>query len=127
MRELNKNNRLPFRYSKIGRWWGKNTKKAETEIDIMAVDNTSKNYIIGECKFKNKHMGVSDLNDLKAKYTPVGDVKIYYYLFSKLGFTKELLELQKINSNIFTIGLADIVRLTSGYPQEKKSVFVFDN
>ena len=76
MRELNKNNRLPFRYSKIGRWWGKNTKKIETEIDIMAVDSASKNYIIGECKFKNKQMGISDLNDLRAKYTPVGDMNI---------------------------------------------------
>ena len=112
MRELNKNNRLPFRYSKIGRWWGKTTKKTETEIDIMAVNNTSKNYIIGECKFKNKQMGISDLDDLRAKYTPSGDVTIYYYLFSKTGFTKELLELRESNFNIFTVSLVDLVHLT---------------
>ena len=110
MRELNKRSGLPFRYSKIGRWWGKNSKNAETEIDIMAVNNALKNYIIGECKFKTKQFDVSDFNNLKSKYTPANDYsKIYYYLFSKSGFTKELLELQENSTNIFAVNLSSVV------------------
>jgi len=111
MRELNKNGRLPFRYSKIGRQWGKNSKAAETEIDIMALDSVSKNYIIGECKFRNSLFDISDFNNLQAKYVPAGDAKIYYYLFSKSGFSQSLLELAENSGNIYTVGLSDIVNL----------------
>lgn len=109
MRELNKNGKLPFRYSKIGRWRGKNSKRIETEIDIMAIDNKAKYYIIGECKFRNKLFDISDFNDLKAKYIPADDSKIYYYLFSKSGFADNLLELQNNSDNIFIVNLADII------------------
>jgi len=114
MRALNKKNRLPFRYSKIGRWWSKTLKSTETEIDIMAVDNISKNYIIGECKFRNKLFDMSDFNNLNSKYIPGNnDSKIYYYLFSKSGFTEDVLKLRDTNDNIFTVNLPDIVNLVS--------------
>jgi AAA+ ATPase superfamily predicted ATPase len=110
MRELNKRGELPFRYSKIGRWRGKTSKNAETEIDIMAIDSKSKSYIIGECKFRNKLFDISDFNGLQSKYTPTsGDSKIYYYLFSKSGFTEDLLELRESSTNIFPVDLSDIV------------------
>ena len=71
IREKNRKGELSFRASKLGRWWGKlnetvatdNGKVKQTsvdsEIDILAVDAKSENYILGECKFRNSAMVAS--------------------------------------------------------------------
>lgn len=56
VREMQKANALPFRYSQMGRWWGKTTVRRkeekreiqETEIDILAVSKHAKQYLVGE-------------------------------------------------------------------------------
>lgn len=94
IRNLNMHNQLPFRYSQIGRWWEKGK-----EIDIMAIDNQRKNFILGECKFKNSDFNVSDFINLKAKYNPKNEnAKLYYCLFSKSGFSGELQRMSKKES-----------------------------
>ena len=52
VREMQKKNELPFRYAKMGRWFGKTTvrdekaasglRTAETEIDILCIDRGAK-------------------------------------------------------------------------------------
>jgi AAA+ ATPase superfamily predicted ATPase len=49
LRELNTQNKLPFAFSKIGRWWRKGS-----EIDIVAFNEDSKNILFGECKWQNR-------------------------------------------------------------------------
>lgn len=94
LRKLNMHNQLPFRYSQIGRWWEKGK-----ELDIMAIDNERKNFILGECKFKNSIFSVSDYNNLKSKFSPRNEnTKLYYYLFSRNGFTDELQRISKEES-----------------------------
>jgi AAA+ ATPase superfamily predicted ATPase len=94
LRKLNMHNQLPFRYSQIGRWWEKGK-----ELDIMAIDNERKNFILGECKFKNSIFSVSDYNNLKSKFSPRNEnTKLYYYLFSRSGFTEELQRISKEES-----------------------------
>ncbi|WP_461205033.1 ATP-binding protein [Clostridium sp. DL1XJH146] len=104
MRGLNKELKLPFRFSKIGRWWNK-----KDEIDVVAFDNKG-NGIFGECKWKNSNMGVKDLNSLKEKSTSVKGnyTNKYYYLFSKSGFNEELIELAKIDKNVELVDLGRI-------------------
>ena len=48
--------------------------------------------IIGECKFKNKAIGLKELENLKVKATsiPTRGRKIIYLLASKAGFTIDL-------------------------------------
>lgn len=85
---------LPFVPKVIGKWWG-NVKNdgnyIESEVDIIGYDN--KNILIGECKYKNKLIGIKELENLinKAKYINTGNRKVYYLLASKKGFTTELL------------------------------------
>ena len=62
VREMQKKNELPFRYNKMGRWIGKTTVRdnnavnglrvAETEIDLLGIGRGAKEYLVGECKFK---------------------------------------------------------------------------
>ena len=78
---------------KVGKWWGKIQMEGEwqeSEVDLIAFN--SEQIIIGECKFKNKAIGLKELENLKAKATsiPTRGRKIIYLLASKAGFTIDL-------------------------------------
>ncbi|MDR1192917.1 MAG: AAA family ATPase [Peptococcaceae bacterium] len=122
IREKNRLGELPFRVSKLGRWWGKLNQtvltefgkekivSVETEIDIVAVDAKSKNYIIGECKFRDSEMDVADLAHLKEKSSVAKKgAAIQYALFSKSGFSKGLTARASEDETIKLFSLADIV------------------
>ena len=106
IRLLNRQEQLPYRYTKIGRWWGKITKLTdggnghksrrtyETEIDIMAVDHQSKHYLLGECKYKASPFDLRDYKTLKSKWENTGDTECSFYLFSQSGFTEQVLQLE---------------------------------
>jgi AAA+ ATPase superfamily predicted ATPase len=114
---------LSFRVSKLGRWWGKLNKSVPTdngkgklvavdsEIDIVALDAKSKNYILGECKFRNSETDVSDLERLKDKSTIVKQgAVIQYALFSKSGFTRGLTEQAETDKGLHLFSLSNMVR-----------------
>ncbi|OGO84891.1 MAG: ATPase [Clostridiales bacterium GWE2_32_10] len=86
----NSKNKLPFRFAKIGSYWGKNI-----EIDIVAYDK--ENLLVGECKYTNKKIDVNLFFDLQQKVDNVAELKnynnTYYIFFSKSGFTKKMEEL----------------------------------
>ena len=89
---LNAKDRLPFTFDAIGGWWGGNpVTKRETEIDIVASSKDGK-LILGECKWKNKETGPDVYGDLKEKAAMFTENDIYYYLFSRSGFTSGLKE-----------------------------------
>lgn len=102
VRQKQKERQLPFRFAKIGRWWGRTTirdaasqdgrRAAETEIDILAISSDAKYYLVGECKFKNTPLGYSDYLDLTAKLEKQKEnADFYYALFSASGFDEKLL------------------------------------
>ena len=122
IRGKNHKGELSFRVSKLGRWWGKLNKNVttengkekivaeDTEIDIVAFDAKSKNYILGECKFRNSAMDTSEFNDLKEKASVVKKgATVEYALFSKSGFTKGLNEQAEEDKTIKLFSLSDIV------------------
>lgn len=84
---------LPFMPQHVGKWWG-NVRDGsgwhESEVDVVAYDND--NIVIGECKYRNKAIGISELEDLKSKaaFIPTRGRKIYYLLASRSGFTDEV-------------------------------------
>lgn len=88
LRTQNMAGALPFRFTKIGRYFEKGT-----EIDIMATSKDKGQIILGECKFKNTPFDLREFNKLQEKATAFADKEIYYYLFSKNGFTEDLAQL----------------------------------
>ncbi|MDR3294198.1 MAG: ATP-binding protein [Clostridiales bacterium] len=104
---LNAEEKLPFLFEKIGRWWGGNpiTKK-ETEIDLIAADKN--NMIICECKWQNEELGLKVYKDLKEKTAMFADKEIYYYLFSKSGFSSGLKEEAKKNDGLTLVTVEDL-------------------
>lgn len=120
VREMQKKNELPFRYSKMGRWTGKTTVRdkdapkgvrvAETEIDILGIGKGGKEYLVGECKFKNTPFDYSEYLDTFTKLTPLKDTaKFYYALFSESGFDSKIVSEADNNNNIALYNLNQIV------------------
>lgn len=95
LKNLNRKNMLPFKARSIGRWW--NNKE---EIDIVAYDD-QQSFIFGECKWKNKKVGLNELYNLERKADNFFDVKQKYFaLFSKSGFSEELKNLSSQRKDI---------------------------
>lgn len=116
--ELQKQNKLPFRYNKIGRFMGKTTVRdtdaengvrvAETEVDLLAIGKDE--YLVGECKFKNTPFSYGEYLDAKAKLSELKKENTFYYaLFSLSGFDEKIIEEAKVNKNIMLFNLTDIV------------------
>lgn len=73
---------LPILYTSIGRWWGTNAAThSQEEIDLIA--NDGKDYLFGECKWRNEKLDISVLKDLKAKADvfSMNRKNSYYVLF----------------------------------------------
>ena len=82
----------------------------ETEIDILAVSKHATQYLVGECKFKNKPFRYSEYLDTIAKLSPQKEKsEFYYYLFSESGFDDKILEEAANAENITLCNLSDIV------------------
>lgn len=123
VKELQKKNVLPFRYSQMGRWTGKTTVRdkdainglrvAETEIDLLGIGRGAKEYLVGECKFKNTPFSYSEYLDTKAKLTPLKETaKFYYALFSENGFDEKVIAEAENESNLRLYDLGQIVNFT---------------
>ena len=120
IRELQKKNALPFRYIKMGRWTGKTTVRdkerenglrvAETEIDLLAIGRGAKEYLVGECKFKQTPFNYSEYLDITAKLTPQKEhAKFYYALFSESGFDEKIIAEAEKAKNLYLYDLKTIV------------------
>ena len=103
-------NIFPFMPFTVAKWWGNiqiEGKWKESEIDVVAFDDT--HLVIGECKYRNKAVGLQELRSLQAKgmFVQSRDRELYYLLASKSGFTEELLSLK--DSHVILIDRADPV------------------
>ena len=122
VKEQQKRNVLPFRYSKMGRWFGKTTirdehaatglRTAETEIDLLAIDREEKNYLVGECKFKKQPFRYSEYLNTVAKLTSQKQKAVFYYaLFSESGFDEKIEDIAREDQTLQLYDLEEIVGL----------------
>ena len=81
-------------FQHYGRWWDK-----KEEIDLVATNDESNEILFGEAKWSRRPIGVNIYEDLKRKARIVEwgkpGRKGYYCLFSRSGFTPEMLEVAK--------------------------------
>lgn len=122
IRELQKKNALPFRYSKMGRWMGKTTLRnkdasnglriGETEIDLLAIGSDEKEYLVGECKFKKEPFSYSEYLNTLAKLNPLKEkAKFYYALFSESGFDEKIRDEANEQDILYLYTLEQVVNL----------------
>lgn len=101
---------------KIGRWWGHYREKEtnirkEIEIDIVALNETTKEILFGECKWKNNVDGDQILKNLKEKikyFELSNKLKISekYYIILAKSFKKKNME-----KNAYYFDLNDLGRI----------------
>lgn len=94
---------LPFTPLRVGRWWDKNT-----EIDVIALSDDS--VFFGECKYTGSPVPKKILYELikKSEATGVSKKEVFYGIFSKSGFEKELLDLAQKEKNILLFSLEEM-------------------
>ena len=79
-----------------------------SEFDILAV-NKDKHIILGECKYKDRKICKNELSKLKAKAEESGIKVDVYALFSKSGFSNELLSIK--DDKLLLFDLSDLKKL----------------
>jgi hypothetical protein len=83
-----------FQFERVGKWW-----ENEKEIDVAALNNSTGEILFGESKWSEKQVGTNIFGDLIKKAKSVkwqhGKRKERYILFSKSGFTQDMIELAK--------------------------------
>ena len=77
-----------FPFDRVGSYWG----KACSQVDIVAIDDSSGHLVLGECKYSSSPKSLDVLHSLEEKgralsrLTGIDDVR--YIIFSKSGFTE---------------------------------------
>ena len=118
IRKMQRAGKLPFRYQRMGRWWGKTTVRRkdktevqETEIDLLAVSQKADQYLVGECKFKGRPFSYAEYLDTSAKLSQQKEkAEFFYYLFSESGFDDNLIAEAEKDDHLTLVGLEDVVK-----------------
>ena len=100
--KLNRENKTPFKFNKIGGWWHKNI-----EIDIVALDK--RNILFGECKWQNNINAEKIAEELleKSKYVQwYNDEREEYLVIFAKTFKKRINEYK--NRKVYCFDLKDM-------------------
>lgn len=101
---------LPILFTNVGRWWGTNpATHSQEEIDLVA--NDGKDYIFGECKWRNEKLDFSVLRGLRVKADLLDRNRnnTYYVFFSKSGFTEAVINEAEFDDSIMLVDLNEIM------------------
>lgn len=105
---IKKHQDIIFPFSKTGRWWDRNE-----EIDVIAINEHEKKVLFTEVKWRNKTIGLSVYNNLVRKCSYVvwntGEREEYFCLFSKSGFTNELIQLSRKEGNLYLFEIDKLI------------------
>ena len=106
----------------VGSWWGTETiagdhgeKRAQpADIDVVALSETEKKAVVGECKFKNEKLdkGVYETLRQRANLLAAKYEVIKYLLFSLSGYTEWFDTLQ--DNNVIRLSLEDLYQSAEG-------------
>lgn len=102
--------KLPFLFTSIGRWWGADPRThKQVEIDLVASDG--KNYLLGECKWRNEKTNLSVLKELREKADIFHENRAatWFVLFSKSGFTSSLIQEAESDPHILLVDMEEIM------------------
>lgn len=90
--------------AKVGKWWD-----GTSEIDIVGVNRDGEAVLFGECKYQNRPTGLITLLELEEKSSRLRKKEKLLVLFSKSGFTDELIDYSSNKENIILFKLLDII------------------
>ncbi|SMC09486.1 ATP-binding protein [Nitratiruptor tergarcus] len=93
-----------FSLIRCGRWWSKNE-----EIDLVGIGDDY--YLFGECKWQKRKVCMDVYQKLVHKSALIEYPQKKYILFSKSGFTQELIDFARNNpEKLFLVEILDFIR-----------------
>jgi len=99
---------LPFWPEEVGSWWSR-----QAQIDLVAVHRARRNAILGEVRWRREKMGLRELEDLQARARLwLGQERgweLWYVLYSRAGFTEELLKRAEEDPHLLLFTPSDVV------------------
>ena len=99
----------PVEFTSLGRWWGNDPiEKSQAEIDIIGEQDKA-TALFGECKWTNEKVDLGVMETLVKRSRLFSYKKIYYYLFSKSGFTKGCIDEAKKMQNVTLVSYAEMI------------------
>ncbi len=102
--------RMPIVFKSLGHWWGNDhILKEQTEIDIIGEED-SHSALFAECKWTNEKIDDKVLDLLIHRSKLFNYDNVYYYLFSKSGFTQKCIDKANTMKNVFLIKYEDMVK-----------------
>ena len=105
----------PVEFTSLGRWWGNDpVRRCQAEIDIMGEQDRD-TALFAECKWTNEKVDLAVLETLIERSKLFSYKKMYYYLFSKTGFTKGCAEKAEELGNVVLVTYKDIIIELSEY------------
>ena len=99
---MNRYDRLPAKFGTIGSLYGK-----KGFVPLIARGGNGE-LLVGYCKWSRKPMTVTEFEEFLEAVEQVGKEADYYYLFSREGFTTDLLTMTKNIDNIQCIDLEEM-------------------
>jgi AAA+ ATPase superfamily predicted ATPase len=111
---LNRQGKLPFTFGKIGKQWGKfrgETGKNIYEIDLAALNESTREILFCECKWQKQPVGKEVFEELAAKAMFVDwyrkERREYFVVMAREGFTEEAKRLAE-GKGILLFSLTDL-------------------
>ena len=90
----------PVEFTSLGRWWGNDSvHRCQAEIDIMG-EQDNEAALFAECKWTNEKVGLGILETLIQRSKLFPYKTMYYFLFSKSGFTEGCINESKNLGNV---------------------------
>ena len=106
--KLNYNNELPDQFDKIGKYFEKPAISNISSIDFIAINK--KAILLGACKFSNTPFSLNEYKKIINNQNLTNDYEFAYFcLFSKSGFDKSLINLEKEDPYLLLFDLEKIV------------------
>ncbi len=114
--KLKKEDKIKLDIKENNVWWNK-----DETIDIIA--GSGLEAIVADCFWTDDEIGVNEFNKLEAKAKDVDVIERDYYLFSKNGFSKELMTLAKERNDLKLVSFSEMV--SDSFVKPKKIGFFF--
>ena len=95
---------LPYRLNRCGRWWDRTD-----EMDVVALDRTSRKAMAGECKFRSTPMDAPVLDRLRMRAMKLDVDERMYVLFSLNGFTARLERTAAADDAVRLVGIDELM------------------
>lgn len=102
--------RSEFFFNRVGKWRGTDpVKKCPADIDVVALDDSTRTAVIGECKFKNAAFGKEEYETLldRGRLVKPFDVR-KYVIFSLGGVTDWVSDKLQDNDQVQSVSMDEI-------------------